>query len=81
MHDEPTTNSGGWLTVEEAAQAAGVSANTDYDWIERRRLRSFPRPGARKARRIAESDLARALDVRRVAAAVGVRVDTLKRWG
>jgi len=67
-----------WLTAEEAARAAGVSRQTVYVWIGRGRLR--PLPGDDGRVRIAGADLAGCLATRRTAAAVGVRVGTLRGW-
>src|SRR5204862_80517 len=78
MHSARTTGPQAWLTAEEAARAAGVSCQTVYVWIARGRLHPIPSDDGQV--RIAGDDLAGCLATRRIAATVGVRVDTLLGW-
>ena len=78
MDGARTTGPQAWLTAEEAARAAGVSRQTVYVWIGRGWLHPLPSDDGQV--RIAGAELAGCLATRRTAAAVGVRVGTLRGW-
>ena len=77
MQDGRATETRGRVSVKEAAALAGVSPQTIHTWRDRGWFRATRTPAGD---RIDLAEFGEFLALRRAAAMVGIRVETLLRW-